>query len=197
VVDEHCRFYNAYKSLYPALKTVRLAMEPPQQQQQQQDGPDSSTSAAAAAGSGGSLLPAIISPSILAADFANLAQEVNSIQVIPAVQITHAYGCPHCVLHMWNVTCSWQRYSCLPIKCGPKSVQHAVCMQAAGADWVHIDTPDSIFVPNSRSQLCHTSSFLTKSVRTCVSLSCRLLVLIGCTWIFLRHLCPPLQLFKN
>jgi hypothetical protein len=58
-------------------------MEPQQQpqQQQQQDGPNSSSAAAAAAGSGGSLLPAIISPSILAADFANLAQEVNSIQV--------------------------------------------------------------------------------------------------------------------
>jgi hypothetical protein len=65
-------------------------MEPQQQQQQQQrqqqqDQRNSSSTAAAAAaaggGSGGSLLPAIISPSILAADFANLAQEVTSTQV--------------------------------------------------------------------------------------------------------------------
>jgi hypothetical protein len=89
VVRCHCRFYNAYKALYPALTLVRLAMdiEPQQQQQQQQQQnvPGSSSSAAAAAGSGGSLLPAIISPSILAADFANLAQEVNSIHVSPSV----------------------------------------------------------------------------------------------------------------
>jgi hypothetical protein len=75
-------------------------MEPQQQQQQQQDGRDSSAAAAAAAaaaGSSGSLLPAIISPSILAADFANLAQEVNSIQVRPSA--CTAYGrCFHASL---------------------------------------------------------------------------------------------------
>lgn len=86
------RFYRAYKALYHAYKSVRQALEDqpqqvgqqqPPQQQQQQAGP--TAAAAPAAGStkqaaGGSLLQAIIAPSILAADFANLASEVAAIE---------------------------------------------------------------------------------------------------------------------
>ena len=81
---EYQRHFQAYKALYPALKPGFHAAAGQQQQQQQGGAAPAPDAAAAANGSQravskGDDLHSIVSPSILSADFANLARDVDRV----------------------------------------------------------------------------------------------------------------------
>ncbi|KAI7844200.1 hypothetical protein COHA_002334 [Chlorella ohadii] len=98
---EYRRHFQAYTALYPALKPGFHAAASQQQQQQDAAAPPAAAANGSQQGAGGAAeeLHSIVSPSILSADFANLARDVDRV-----------------------------------VK--------------AGAEWVHVDIFDGVFVPN-------------------------------------------------